>query len=225
MAGNNDGYRFPSAFCMHNTLLKQRNRQVEHHLDLARSLAIRFSLSTGLDRDDLFQVGVLGLVKASRSYREDTRIPFPVFARPHVRGAILHYLRDSAALVRLPRRLEEEAHRIVSSPEEPVTAREQWIQRAYRSKTRWHQLPDHLPAPCDSQLSKLEDTERLEWARAALMDLPEPERSAVRAVVMEGQSLRTVGSHHGVSAMTIQRRVKRGLHQISQALRSDQPSD
>ena len=122
--------------------------------------------------------------------------------------------------MRLPRRLEEEAHRIVSRSEEPVTAREQWIQRAYRSKTRWHQLPDHLQAPCDSQLSKLEDRERIAWARAALMDLPEPERSAVRAVVMEGQSLRTVGSHHGVSAMTIQRRVKRGLKRISQAGKS-----
>ena len=210
---------------MHNTFLKQRNRQVEHHLDLARSQAIKFSLSTGLDRDDLFQVGVLGLVKASRSYREDTQVPFTVFARPHVRGAILHYLRDSAALVRLPRRIEEEAHRIGKRSEDPVTAREQWIQRAYRSKTRWHQLPDHLQAPFDSQLSKLEDSERLERVRAALMDLPELERCAVRAVVMEGQSLRTVGSNHGVSAMTIQRRVKRGLQRISQALRGDQPSD
>ena len=210
---------------MHKTLLNQLNCQVEHHLDLARSLAIKFSLSTGLDRDDLFQVGVLGLVKASRSYRKDTQVPFPVFARPHVRGAILHYLRDSAALVRLPRRLEEEAHRIVSRSEEPLTAREQWIQRAYRSKTRWNQLPDDLQAPCESQLSKMDDVERLDRVLTALKDLPELERSAVRAVVMEGQSLRSVGLLEGVSAMTIQRRVKRGLNRISQVMRRDQPSD
>ena len=94
---------------MPNSNIQRRNRVVERHLELAQRLARNFSQRTGLDQDDLFQVAVLGLIKATKAYRSETNVPFEAFARPHFRGAILHYLRDSVAMVLLPRRLEEEA--------------------------------------------------------------------------------------------------------------------
>ena len=97
---------------MPNSNIQRRNRVVERHLELAQRLARNFSQRTGLDQDDLFQVAVLGLIKATKAYRSETNVPFEAFARPHVRGAILHYLRDSVAMVRLPRRLEEQAQRL-----------------------------------------------------------------------------------------------------------------
>ena len=92
----------------HASLLRS-NEQVERHLHLAREIAVRYSRRTGHDNDDLRQVGLLGLIKASRSYRRQMKVPFEVYTRPHIRGEILHYLRDGVALVRLPRRVEEEA--------------------------------------------------------------------------------------------------------------------
>ena len=109
---------------MPNSNIQRRNRVVERHLELAQRLARNFSQRTGLDQDDLFQVAVLGLIKATKAYRSETNVPFEAFARPHVRGAILHYLRESVAMVRLPRRLEEEAQRL-SHTNRPRSSHEQ----------------------------------------------------------------------------------------------------
>ena len=87
-----------------NSNIQRRNRLVERHLDLAQRLARSFSQRTGLDHDDLFQVAVLGLIKATKAYESDMNVPFEAFARPNARGTILDYLRESVALVRLPRR-------------------------------------------------------------------------------------------------------------------------
>ena len=53
----------------------------------------------------------------------------------------------------------------------------------------------------------------------ALRTLPSDEAEAVRAVVLSGQSLREAAKHEHVSAMTIQRRLKRGLRRLSRQLK------
>ena len=204
---------------MPNSNIQRRNRVVERHLELAQRLARNFSQRTGLDQDDLFQVAVLGLIKATKAYRSETNVPFEAFARPHVRGAILHYLRDSVAMVRLPRRLEEEAQRL-SHTNRPRSSHEQWIQATYRSKTRWHPLPLDLQAGANTGMSMMLNAERRTIVQQALAELQPTERQAVQSVVLEGRSLRNVGSSLGVSAMTIQRRVKSGLKQLESKLSS-----
>ena len=56
--------------------------------------------------------------------------------------------------------------------------------------------------------------ERSELIQNTLRSLGEPERSAIQTVVLEGRSLRGAAKLAGVSAMTVQRRVKRGLMQL-----------
>ena len=68
--------------------LLQSNQQVEQHLHLAGQLAIRYSRRTGYDQDDLRQVGLIGLIKASRLYEPLANVPFEVYAKPHIRGEI-----------------------------------------------------------------------------------------------------------------------------------------
>ena len=63
------------------------------------------------------------------------------------------------------------------------------------------------------------NAERRTIVQQALADKPK-ERQAVQSVVLEGRSLRNVGSSLGVSAMTIQRRVKSGLKQLESKLSS-----
>ena len=200
-----------------NFNIQRRNRLVERHLDLAQRLARSFSQQTGLDHDDLFQVAVLGLLKATKAYRSEMNVPFEAFARPHARGAILHYLRDSVAMVRLPRRLEEEAQRLRHS-NRPRNSHEQWMEATYRSKTRWQPLPLDLQAGADTGISMMLNSERRTIVRRALDELQPSERQAVQYVVLDGRSLRNVGTSLGVSAMTIQRRVKSGLKQLESKL-------
>lgn len=209
---------------MPNSKVHRRNQLVERHLDLALRLARSFSQRTGLDQDDLFQVAVFGLIKATKTYRSATNVPFEAFARTHARGAILHYLRDSVALVRLPRRLEEEAQRLCQTSA-PQNSHEQWVQATYRAKNRWQPLPMNLQAPAKTGLSMMLNAERRETVQRAFAGLAAKDRQAVNAVVIEGRSLRNVGSSLGVSAMTVQRRVKRGLKQLELKLSDLQPAD
>ena len=79
-------------------------------------IARHYAQQTGLENDDLLQVGRLGLIKACNRYDALRWANFPSFAKPHIRGAILHFLRDSVGLIRLPRALEERAMRMMRSP-------------------------------------------------------------------------------------------------------------
>ena len=92
-----------------------RNERIEHHLKLVDPIAGHYAKRSGLDRDDLKQVGRLGLLRAAEGYEQGQDKPFEVYARPHIRGAILHYLRDSVGLVRLPSRLQEQAQSLQQS--------------------------------------------------------------------------------------------------------------
>jgi len=209
---------------MSHASLRRSNQQVERHLHLARELAVRYSRRTGYDMDDLRQVGLLGLIKASRSYRPQTKVPFEVYARPHIRGEILHYLRDGVALVRLPRRVEEEALRLSRLEMSPKEPREQMILEQYRSKGTWQQLDNVVDATFCDELMNLDQRESRHSVRESLKALPVPERLAVEATVLEGLSLRAAGRRFNVSAMTVQRRLKRGLERMESSLERHQLS-
>ena len=70
-------------------------------------IARHYARVTRESADDLTQVGLLGLLRAAELYVPSRGEPFEPFARRHIRGAILHYLRDQAPLVRIPRRRVE----------------------------------------------------------------------------------------------------------------------
>lgn len=89
------------------TRLERRNRLVEAHRDLVGPLARHYTSCTAEPLDDLLQVGLLGLIRAAELFQPSQGTPFGAFARPHIRGAILHHLRDCAPAVRLPRRQAE----------------------------------------------------------------------------------------------------------------------
>ena len=168
---------------------------------------------------------MLGLIKAASAYENSCSVPFQAFARPHIRGAILHYLRDRAALIRLPRRVEEQAQQLCRQPIDQLNAREQLMVAQYRNKSRWSELTDVAADWRQDHLVNLAAADRLNQVRKAMGELPEDEEKAIVQVVLQGVSLSTVAREFGVSAMTIQRRVKRGLGRLSIALRESQVSD
>ena len=151
-------------------------------------------------------------------------MPFEVYARPHIRGEILHYLRDGVALVRLPRRVEEEALRLSRLEMRPEEPREQMILEQYRSKGTWQQLDNVVDTNLSDQLMKLDQSECRQKVRRSLKALPVSERLAVEATVLEGLSLRVAGRRLNVSAMTVQRRQKRGLERMQSSLERHQLS-
>lgn len=77
----------------------RRNRIVEEHLPLVRSIAasIARSLPACYELDDLVQTGVLALYEALDSFDPERGCTFGSYARFRVRGAILDSLSRSCA--------------------------------------------------------------------------------------------------------------------------------
>lgn len=65
-----------------------RQAMIEGNLGLVRFAVARFAPTAGLDREDYFQEGVLGLAAAVDRYDPDRTDYFSSFALPHIRGAV-----------------------------------------------------------------------------------------------------------------------------------------
>ena len=184
----------------------RRNARVEQHMRLVEPLARRYARSSGQDSEDLRQVGLLGLLRAAERYEGSKNVPFAAFARPHVRGAILHYLRDRAAIIRLPRRVQDQASDTVAG----FNAASQ--QRRF---VPFEEALISVDGVCCEQLAQ---TEVRRLVAEAMQELSGEERTALVQVILNGQSLRDEARRSGVSAMTVQRRVKRALAQMRSLL-------
>ena len=77
--------------------------------------------------------------------RRPTGANFPSFAKPHIQGAILHFLRDSVGLNRLPRAVEERAMRMMRSAGGSVLSpADSLVVNHYRNKQHWVEFNDDL---------------------------------------------------------------------------------
>ncbi len=96
-------------------LTQLRDERIYAHRYLSRFIAARF-LRPGLERADLEQVALIGLIKAVDRYNPSIGKPFRSFARQHIIGELMHYVRDHESIVRFPRALqrlhrrEQQAH-------------------------------------------------------------------------------------------------------------------
>ncbi|GIF44592.1 RNA polymerase sigma factor SigF [Actinoplanes xinjiangensis] len=83
-----------------------RDLAIEAWLPLAGHLSRRYA-NRGEPRDDLYQVAVLGLIKAVDRFEADRGVDFAGFAIPTIVGELKRHFRDKTWSVRVPRRLQE----------------------------------------------------------------------------------------------------------------------
>ncbi len=84
-----------------------RDRIFNHHRGLAYKIAHQFANICDDQRiEDYIQLASLGLITAIERFDPDQGKAFSSFACPHIKGEILHYLRDKAWIVRIPRGLQ-----------------------------------------------------------------------------------------------------------------------
>ena len=89
--------------------LEARNFLVENNLRLVVSIANRFE-NRGIEMEDLYQIGSIGLVKAIDDFDLSYDVKFSTYAVPKIIGEIKRYLRESSPL-RISRSLKDLAHR------------------------------------------------------------------------------------------------------------------
>jgi RNA polymerase sigma-B factor len=223
--------------------LQQRNARIEQYQQLVRPIALHYRQRCAEPLDDLMQVGLLGLLRAAELYSRQRQTPFDAFARPHIRGAILHYLRDTAPAVRLPRRLGEQQQQLAQlrrQSAQPPSA-EQLREAMGLNAVQWQRLlesglyrrplsldqmlldpegPDRLPAVPANCATEERDVQ----VRMLLGQLESSQRAVLERVVLAGWSYRRTGEALQISPMTVQRRLRSGLAQLHQMLRPGVPA-
>lgn len=101
-------------------ILFNKNTGLVHHV-------MKRFLSRGLEAEDLFQIGSVGLLKAIDKFDPDYGVCFSTYAVPLIMGEIQRYLRDDG-LIKVSRSIKENLIRLRG-------IRERYLQRTGREPT------------------------------------------------------------------------------------------
>lgn len=88
---------------------------VQRNLALVKSIVKKY-LGRGVEYDDLFQLGCMGLVKAIQHFNTDFDVRFSTYAVPMIAGEIKRFLRDDG-MVKVSRSVKELAVRAIAVQE------------------------------------------------------------------------------------------------------------
>lgn len=173
------------------------NHLVESFMPMVASLVDRTWVAArlGLTRDDLFSAGAYGLLMAARRFDPQRGVAFPVFARWHVRGAVL---REINGAVQTTGADEQHAPAASSEPIEPES------------------LPDSRSLSPGERVEAGEVHELMEYV------LNLQERSVLKLYFFQGMTLTEIAQAEGSTKNAVTRTIKTALHKLRSAL--DQPS-
>lgn len=83
---------------------------IEQNLGLVHHIVRRF-LGRGYEAEDLFQIGVIGLIKAIDKFNTEYSVQFSTYAVPLITGEIKRFIRDDG-LIKVSRTLKENGMRV-----------------------------------------------------------------------------------------------------------------
>lgn len=92
-----------------------KNILVSHNLGLVRSVLKRFA-NRGYEKEDLYQLGCIGLVKAIEKFNFSYDVRFSTYAVPMIIGEIKRFLRDDG-MIKVSRSLKQTAGRVKNMKE------------------------------------------------------------------------------------------------------------
>lgn len=89
---------------------ESRETLIEQNLGLVHHIVKRF-LNRGCEAEDLFQIGVIGLIKAIDKFDTSFDVKFSTYAVPLIAGEIKRFLRDDG-MVKVSRTLKENGNKV-----------------------------------------------------------------------------------------------------------------
>ena len=95
--------------------LEAREQMITANVGLVWSIVRRF-LGRGYEAEDLFQIGVIGLMKAIDKFDLQFNVQFSTYAVPMITGEIKRFLRDDG-MVKVSRTMKENAWKIRQASE------------------------------------------------------------------------------------------------------------
>lgn len=217
-----------------------RDEVVRAYLPAARSVARKFA-GRGVDEDDLFQVASLAMVKALERFDPEKGVKFVSYVIPSMVGEVCNYFRDSARLIRLPRRgvqlaaqvnrargeleqalgrsprADEIADRLNVRLEDVLEALEIYNHRTISLDSEDEETPiENFVGAEDAALEAFETSEQLAGAMSALS---ERERSVIRMRFFENLSQRQIAEKMNLSQMTVSRVERQALDALKKNIK------
>ncbi len=217
-----------------------RNELIGRYIYIAEIAAKKFT-GRGVDYDDLVQVASLALVKAIERFDPYREIKFPSFATPSLIGEIKNYFRDTARVMRLPRKNTMQLRKINDFISEYMLEHDE--------KPSVKLISEKLDIPVDKLLETFEvqnsevilsldsamqdgenfsldnflgkEDERFEWIEnhdfiKYCMDLlTEEEKRIIRQRYIMGKTQKEVANNLNVSQMQISRLERKILDKLS----------
>lgn len=93
-----------------------REQLINDNVGLVWSIVRRF-LGRGQEAEDLFQIGVIGLMKAVDKFDLSFDVMFSTYAVPMISGEMKRYLRDNNSLIKMSRSIKENSWKIKAAKE------------------------------------------------------------------------------------------------------------
>ena len=91
----------------------------EDHLGLVKAISLRF-INRGVDFDDIYQIGCVGLLKAAEKYNETLGYKFSTYAFNVISGEIKMFLRNNS-MIKISRKLKDIYFICVKAQDEYIT--------------------------------------------------------------------------------------------------------
>ena len=95
---------------------KERDTLVTENTGLIYMVLKRFS-NRGVEQEDLFQIGVIGLIKAIDKFDLSRELSFSTYAVPMIIGEIRRFLRDDG-IIHVSRQIKDNARKVAMCKEE-----------------------------------------------------------------------------------------------------------
>ena len=217
---------------------------IEESLKLVKKIVLgMYPIPSTISKDDLIQVGAVGVLKAIETYETGARGSFKTYVSKVIKGKILHYLRDKASIVKTPR----ETITNLSKVKEAIEALSENNTKipSVEEVARYVNLPpDKVEDIMNIELIKnmisldqniysedgtetlmdriqSEDDENFEETYAnkkmieyALNKLPEPDKTAIYMYYIDGESRKNIARKLNISATQVSRILKRALNRL-----------
>ena len=226
-------------------LSEEQTQRVESHTRMVQRVARSVARNiTVLEVEELESVGNEALVRAALRYDPTSPATFATYAYYRVRGAMLDAIRSRTPARRAERRarvrLEATQALLQTAAEDRASAREhggretleqrvaaarELVRRAALAvnlseagERGLDRVPDHDPSPEQQTIDA--DARRRLWA---LIEQLEPsERQLLRAIYVDGRTMREYGESIGTSTATVSRRHARLLERLGKRARAQE---
>ena len=205
----------------------EREKLITENMGLVHSCAARFK-GKGVEYDDLFQAGCVGLIKAADNFEADRGFAFSTYAVPVILGEIRRIFRDGGS-VKVSRMLKEKSRLALSHKERltRINDREPTIEELADAmgldvQETAHILNAAMPAvsltaheddnrnpqldiPVESQETEISDKLAL---HQTMLTLPEKDRRLIELRYFKGLTQAKTAEQLGMSQVQVSRREK-----------------